>query len=395
VNAAERRNSEPTDASAPPTPQAAVRVGFWADMAYYRIAGGTTRYTGELAKALARRPDVDLRLFSLYPAAHIRTVAESRGYPAAVSSESRLSRQLRTLAWQCGWKGSSPVRGVEVIHTPVMLVPPSVATPLVVTVHDMTTWLFPELHTRRTAWLTRLALHAAQRRGAYFLADSESTASDLMRIGRMPHDRIAVVPLAADARFHRVDSTDVLARLRLDRPYFLYVGTLEPRKGLESLLDAFAQLGATDAHLVIAGKRGWMFEALDAKVAALDLASRVTFTGFVPDEDLPALISGAIAFVYPSVYEGFGLPVLEAMQCGTPVITSDVSSLPEVAGKAALMVRPGDVTALAHAMRRVLTEPGLREELRGRGLVQAARFSWERTAALTTEAYRHVLDRHR
>jgi glycosyltransferase involved in cell wall biosynthesis len=113
----------------------------------------------------------------------------------------------------------------------------------------------------------------------------------------------------------------------------------------------------------------------------------------VPDEDLPALLSGALAFVYPSVYEGFGLPVLEAMQCGAPVITSRISSLPEVAGDAALMVEPRDVEGLARAMRRVLAEPGLREELRGRGLAQAAKFSWHRTAALTAEAYHHVVSR--
>jgi glycosyltransferase involved in cell wall biosynthesis len=279
------------------------------------------------------------------------------------------------------------------MHTPVMLVPASPAMPLVVTVHDMTAWLFPDLHTKRTAWLTRLAFRAAQRRGAFFLADSESTAGDLMRIGQVPRDRVAVVPLAADARFRPVDGSAVLTRLGLDRPYLLYVGTLEPRKGIESLLDAFAQLVDVDVRLVIAGKRGWMFEALDAKVASLGLTSRVTFTGFVPDEDLPALISGALAFVYPSVYEGFGLPVLEAMQCGTPVISSDVSSLPEVAGDAALLVTPGDVHGLARAMRQVLSELGLREELRGRGFAQAAKFSWRRTAALTAEAYHHVLAR--
>ena len=376
------------------SPRSAVRVGFWADMAYYRIAGGTTRYTGELTKALVQRDDVELRLFSLYPLAHIRAVADDRGYPRAAITEGRVPRQLRTLAWQCGWQWSPVVRNIDVMHTPVMLVPPSPKVPLVVTVHDMTAWLFPELHTARTAWLTRLAFRAARRRGAYFLADSSSTAADLMRIGRVRSDHIAVVPLAADGRFRRVEAPRVLARYGLDRPYYLYVGTLEPRKGIDSLLTAFAQLSERDVHLVIVGKKGWMFETLDAKVSALGLESRVTFTGFVPDEDLPALISSSLAFVYPSVYEGFGLPVLEAMQCGAPVITSQVSSLPEVAGDAALMTQPGDIDGLALAMRRVLREPGLRDELRERGFAQAAKFSWERTAALTADAYHHVLSQH-
>ena len=375
--------------------RAATRVGFWADLAYYKIAGGTTRYAGQLTKALAQRHDVELKLFSLYSAAHIRAVAEERDYPCATSAANRAPRQLRTLAWQCGWQWRPVVREIDVIHTPVMLVPPSPAVPLVVTVHDMTAWLFPELHTARTAWLTRLAFRAAKRRDAHFVADSSSTASDLMRIGNVRREHIAVVPLAADQRFHPIDDPTIPSRFGLDRPYLLYVGTLEPRKGIESLLTAFAQLADSDVRLVIIGKKGWMFETLDAKVAALNLGSRVTFTGFVADEDLPALISGATAFVYPSVYEGFGLPVLEAMQCGTPVITSRVSSLPEVAGDASLMVRPGDVEELTRAMRRLLAEPGLREELRGRGIAQAARFSWQQTAALTAEVYHDVASRRR
>lgn len=368
-----------------------VRVGLWADMAYYRIAGGTTRYTGELTKALMRRTDVDLRLFSLYSPAHIRSIGAERGYPLASSASGRAPRQWRTLAWQCGWPGVPLVSDVDVVHSPAMLVPPSGSHPLVVTVHDMTAWLFPELHTRRTAWLTRLAFRTAKRRGAYFLADSNSTATDLMRLGRLSRDRLTVVPLAADERFRPVDDPAVVSRYALTQPYLLYIGTLEPRKGIATLLEAFAELNEASAQLVIVGKKGWMSDSLDATVADLGLGPRVTFTGFVPDEDLPALISGARAFVYPSVYEGFGLPVLEAMQCGTPVITSGVSSLPEVTGNASVMVPPADASGLAQAMRRLLRDSGLRDELRGRGLEQAAKFSWQRTAALTAEAYHHVL----
>lgn len=370
-----------------------IRVGFWADMAYYGIAGGTTRYTGELAKALRECPDVELRLVSLYSEAHVGAIAEQRGYPRARSAGGATPRSLRMLLWQSGWQLIPLVSDVDVLHTPTMLVPPSRNVPLVVTVHDMTAWLFPDLHTRRTAWLTRLAFRAAKRRGAFFLADSASTASDLMRIGQLSSDRIAVVPLAADERFGPVEDSSVPARFGLDEPYMLYVGTLEPRKGIDTLLSAFAALGEVNVRLAIAGKQGWMFEALDERVTALGLASRVTFTGFVPDEDLPALISGALVFVYPSLYEGFGLPVLEAMQCGVPVITSEVSSLPEVAGDAALMVRPRDVAGFAAAMRRVLRDAGLREELRERGIAQAAKFSWKRTAELTVEAYHRALAR--
>jgi glycosyltransferase involved in cell wall biosynthesis len=367
-----------------------MRVALWADMLYYRIAGGTTRYVGQVVNELARIPDLDLRLFSLYSEPQIRDAARSRGYPRAHAVASRVPRQVTVLWWQVRPQGRDPeyLRGAEVVHSPLMLVPAHGEVPLIVTVHDMTGWLHREHHTRRSVWLARLALRQALRRRARFIANSAATADDLRRIGSVPANRIFVTPLAADERFRPVTDPAVQARYRIQGPYVLYVGTLEPRKNLDALIHAFAALRRRDVSLVIAGARGWLYHHLYTTVRSLGVAARVVFAGFVPDEDLPALMTSAEVFVYPSVYEGFGLPVLEAMQCGTPVITTDSSSLPEVAGDAALLVSPHDVAGLATAMARVLAEPSLRDDMRARGFDQAARFTWRRTAQLTNDAYR-------
>jgi glycosyltransferase involved in cell wall biosynthesis len=187
---------------------------------------------------------------------------------------------------------------------------------------------------------------------------------------------------------------EVRARYGIVGCYLLYVGTLQPRKNLDRVIEAFARLAGTpaftDVKLVLAGKRGWLYDDLFAQVKRLGLTGRVIFPGYVADEHLLALLSGAQAFVFPSLYEGFGIPVLEAGACGVPVITSNTSSLPEVAGDAALLVDPHDVDAIAEAMYRLVTDDALRAELARRGLENVKRFSWEKcgreTLAVILEA---------
>jgi glycosyltransferase involved in cell wall biosynthesis len=202
--------------------------------------------------------------------------------------------------------------------------------------------------------------------------------------------------LGVDAAYRPLEDTAALATLAgkygLPEEIILYVGTLEPRKGLDTLLDAYARLaGEVCHHLVIAGKRGWYTDLLFRLVERLGIAGRVHFTDYVPDEDLPGLYNLADLFVFPSRYEGFGLPPLEAMACGVPVITTTAASLPEVVGDAALLVSPGDAEALAAALRRGLVDAGLRADLRGRGVKRARCFTWEATARRTLQVYEELL----
>jgi glycosyltransferase involved in cell wall biosynthesis len=185
----------------------------------------------------------------------------------------------------------------------------------------------------------------------------------------------------------------VRAKYGLDADFVLFIGTIEPRKNLSRLVSAFASLGEkhSDLFLVIAGKKGWMYDGLLQLVQDLNLQSRVIFTGFVPEEDKPFLIAAAKVFAYPSLYEGFGIPVLEALACGIPTVTSNVSSLPEVAGDAALTVDPGNVGELASAMALLIEDESLRARLAHESLRQAAKFTWTKTANMTREAYHDAL----
>lgn len=371
-----------------------MQVALFADSMYYRIAAGSTRYAGELARHIAALEDVDLRLFSLYTQDVIDTAARDRGYPSAQSCTGFVPRPLQYMLWHtAGWSGSaaSVLADADVVHAPAFLIPPRGRRPLVVTVLDLAFLLFPQYFSRRLRLTAGRGLRRAVRDADAFITISEHTGQDLMRLLDVASDRIHVIPLAADRRFVPVENPEVPAKYGVDTPYVLYVGTLEPRKNLILLLRAFATVKGTEVKLVLAGTKGWLYEDIFATVQSLGLGSRVIFTGFVPDEDLPALISAAQAFVYPSVYEGFGLPVLEAMKCGTPVITTNISSLPEVAGNAAITVSPDDVEGLSRAIQRLLAEPGLRTELREKGFEQAARFSWAKTAEQTVEVYREVL----
>lgn len=266
----------------------------------------------------------------------------------------------------------------------------------VITVCDMTPLLFPGTHGRMNVWHHRFVLPAILRRADRVITISESSKYDIVRLCGVPDEKVVVTNLAADPAFCSnppgVPSPLVAG---LPRPYVLNVGTLEPRKNLEGLLRGYAaarKLGLPHT-LVVTGAKGWGKSRLAATVRELRLEGSVVFTGFVPDADLPHLYAGAEFFVYPSLYEGFGLPPLEAMACGTPVITSNVSSLPEVTGDAALLVDPRSEAELAAAILRLAGDRDLCATLRERGMRRAGLFSWQRTAAETWAVYEDVMGR--
>ena len=281
-------------------------------------------------------------------------------------------------------------RPPDVLFIPAHVVPVWHPPATVVTVHDLGYRFFPRQY-RLGARLyleasTRFSCRVARR----VIADSQATARDLQREYGVPAARITVVYPGLDPTIARADEVaqqSVRERYQLACPFVLYVGTIQPRKNLARLVEAFNLLprGFENVELVLAGKTGWLTADIHRKVHQLGFERRVRFTGYMPAADLPALLSAAECFVMPSLYEGFGLPVLEAMACGTPVICSTAGSLPEVAGDAALQFSPLDVEALAAALARLLGDSALRRELVGRGYRRTAEFSWERCA-------REVLD---
>jgi glycosyltransferase involved in cell wall biosynthesis len=223
---------------------------------------------------------------------------------------------------------------------------------------------------------------------------SNSTRSDLLRLLPVTPERVVTVPLGAEDHFRPLPPGEVAAACRRlglgPRGYVGFVGVVEPRKDVPALVEAFSRIAADfpGLQLAIAGPPGWGYAEVARRVATAGPADRIRLLGYVPQQDLPAFYNGARAIVYPSRYEGFGLPVLEAMKCGAPIVTSDVSSLPEVTGTAALLVPPGDVDGLQGALRRVLGDEALARELSARGLQRSAAFTWEACARATVDVYR-------
>ncbi|RME31003.1 MAG: glycosyltransferase family 1 protein, partial [Thermoflexia bacterium] len=285
--------------------------------------------------------------------------------------------------------------GADLVHGPVYVVPLATSLPAVVTVHDLSFLRFPHFFRPANRLYLSLFTRLSVRRARRVLAVSFHTAKETERLLGIRGAKLRVVYHGVDPVFRPLPPEEVAAfRIRQELPeqFVLYVGTLEPRKNLVRLVQALARFPETDRpFLVLAGARGWCDEEIFATVERLNLGDRVLFPGYVPNEELPLWYNAARVFAYPSLYEGFGMPVLEALACGTPVLTSETSSLPEAAGDGALLVDPNDVGAIADGLHRLLTDQVLRETLRERGLAHAARFSWARTALETVALYREAL----
>ncbi len=307
------------------------------------------------------------------------------------SPSARILWEQTRVAWES--------RKLDLLHGFAYALPVFCAAPAIVTVHDLTFMRFPQAFPQnKRRYLTHITARSC-RRARVVIADSHATASDLQRLLTIPAEKIHVIHTGVDGRYRLLPQEQVAAYRRKKgwpEQFILMVGTLEPRKNHLGLIEAYARyrrMTKTPLPLLIGGGKGWHFDEIFHRVQALGLEEAIRFLGFVPWEDLPWLYNAAALFVYPSRYEGFGLPVAEAMRCGTPVITSNVSSLPEVAGDAALTIAPDEHEALAQAMLRILhTEPERQAIMRRKGQKQAARFSWERTAQQTAALYAHVLN---
>ncbi len=287
----------------------------------------------------------------------------------------------------------------DVFHATDHLLPPLRHSGGVFTIHDLIFRFFPEYHLPLNRWYLSLMLPRFFNRADALIAVSQSTQRDVTRLMQVPQEKIAVIYEGVNPAFRPIDDATQLARVRakydLPARYILYFGTIEPRKNLVTLLDAYHFLLSRDdaaPEVVVAGRRGWLYQPVFQRVRELGIERRVHFTDWVEARDAPAVMSGASAFVYPSLYEGFGLPPLEAMACGVPVICSNASSLPEVVGEGGILFEPRDVGALAAALTRVLADPGLCAQLRERGLARARKFSWERAARETLAVYQSVVE---
>ncbi len=298
------------------------------------------------------------------------------------------------IAWeQAVWPWAARWEGVDILHSMAFVTPMLSGLPSLVTVYDLSFVHFPERFPAAKRLYLRTQARRSCRRARRVITISEATRRDIHDYFDIPWERIAVVRPGVDETFRPRSQEEVAAfRARVQAParFILHVGTLQPRKNLLTLLEAFGRIQDPDLTLVLVGGKGWLYEEIFQRIQQLGLHKRVLLTGYVPDEDLPLWYNAADLLVFPSVYEGFGLPVAQAMACGAPVIAANTSSIPEVVGEAAYLFDPLDVTALTEAIRQVLAEATFSAELRSRGLARAQQFSWHNSAAALAAIYHQV-----
>ena len=354
--------------------------------------GGIGRYVRELVAALARQPaDFNYRLF----------VAGAGQLPTSpgtnfIWKQTRLHPKTLARLWQRA-RIPLPVGiftgAVDLYHATDFVLPPTSARSLL-TVHDLSFVRVPETASPRLKAYLDVVVPRSVRRANHILADSQATKDDLIALYDTPPEKITVLLSGVDARFHRVDDPSIRQKYKIGtRPYIFSVGTIQPRKNYARLIHALAALRSrgNDLDLVIAGGRGWLEDPIYAAIRDVHVEDHVHFIGFADDADLPALYTAATITALPSLYEGFGIPVLESMACGTPVLTSNVSSLPEVAGDAALTVDPTDLDVIVASLQRLIDDTALRSSLIAKGLSRAQTFTWDRSAQQLRQIYAQLL----
>ncbi|HEX8561157.1 MAG TPA: glycosyltransferase family 1 protein [Pyrinomonadaceae bacterium] len=362
------------------------------------LAGNET-YAANLVEALAEvdrenrytvyvtRPEAEARFGGRWPHVSLRRTLP---HTPLVRIPLTLSAELRR-------------RPVDLLHVQYTA-PPFAPCPVVATIHDLSFEHLPETFKLRSRVQLRLTVRATARRAAHVIAPSEHTRRDLIETYGLDPARVTTVPLAASTRFRPVRDADEIRRVRalygISGEYVLAVGSIQPRKNLGRLVRAYSALRRARGRsnlpqLVLVGKKAWLYGETLRAVEEEGLGGSVVVTGYVSEGDLPALYTGALCFAYPSFYEGFGLPPLEAMSCGAAVLTGDRTSLPEVVGDAGLTVNPFDEGAISAALARLIDDDALRADLRARGLRRAREFDWRETARMTLQVYRRVEGRMR
>jgi len=320
-----------------------------------------------------------------------------RNQPGLSTVQSRwpTERRLVRIAWeQLVWPIMAIRDKIDLLHSMAFVAPLWTPCPTVVTVYDLSFIHFPDRFPALQRWYLASQTRRSCRQARRVITISESSRQDVHRFFDVPLARIDVVQPGVDSYYRPVPAVDVVAfrqRENLPEKFVLHVGTLQPRKNLPVLLEAFATLGRPELQLLLVGGKGWQFDEIFQGITRLGIQEQVRLTGYVPDQELPLWYNAAALFVFPSLYEGFGMPVIEAMACGTPVIAANTSSIPEAAGKAAILFEPQDVTELAERMGTVLDDPELSNKMREKGLRQAQQFSWQRAGRETAAVYRKAL----
>ncbi|HEY0003369.1 MAG TPA: glycosyltransferase family 1 protein [Pyrinomonadaceae bacterium] len=357
---------------------------------------GVGHYTIELARALAHcSPSDEFEIVS--PRPFLPTAGAEAMLPANLRLRQAEVNAFTRHWWTIGLPRYIKKRAFTIFHGTNYEVPLRKRCPAVLTIHDLSLQLYPETHERRRVSRARRRLPLMVRCAELIITPTESVREEVCEHLRVSPERVFVVPEAPREIFRPMslaETEEARRRLGTEDDFLLFVGTIEPRKNLRLLLRAFAEILSSTPfrpQLVIAGQRGWLSDQLFRDLTEYAIADRVLFTGYLSDEDLCALYSSCRAFVYPSLYEGFGLPPLEAMKCGAPVVASRVRSISEVTGGAALLFTSENLDELVQHLIRLLTDDAQRASLSSSGLARAAQFSWERTARLTLEVYGKAL----
>lgn len=375
-----------------------MKIALQVDQLFLNAPGGIGTYIRNLVPAIAARdPAIEMTLFH----ARFDSSDLARRWPGRWPRDHRVEELRGTMRslyprWNLLGRPALPpsLRSTDLVHVTnhAGVAPAGPGQALIVTVHDLAVQVAPALFPRRWRSTYRLGLRAAVRRADAIVTPSRSTAEDLLSRTGVDPRKLHVVPLAAALPAGALDADEVLARLKIRAPYVLFVGTLEPRKNLVRLVRAYRRVAAEGfPHaLVLAGPLGWHHESLMRELA-LEGPGEIVMTGEIGADELDAVYRAADVFAYPSLYEGFGLPVLEAMARGIPTVASNTSAVAEVAGDAAVGVDPRSVRSIAQGVGSLVSDVGLADRVAARGRAQAERFTWDETARLTIQVYEHVL----